>query len=70
MRRLRRTSWRRVRVRAGLRDALGLIKFGIDAAAETIPGLNATIATGIAVPVVIVGGWYVLQRVRAHLGKD
>lgn len=50
--------------------ALGLLKFGIEALAEVLPGLNATVATGVAAPLVIVGVWYVLKRVRAHLAED
>ncbi len=50
--------------------ALGLLKFGIEALAEVLPGLNATVATGLAAPLVIVGVWYVLKRVRAHLAED
>jgi uncharacterized membrane-anchored protein len=49
--------------------ALGLIKFGIDAAAEAFH-FNAKIATGLAVPLVIGAVWYVLQRVREHLADD
>jgi uncharacterized membrane-anchored protein len=50
--------------------ALGLLKFGIEGLAEVLPGLNATVATGLAAPLVIVGVWYVLKRVRAHLAED
>lgn len=47
--------------------ALGLLKFVIEAAAKVFHGLDATIATGIAAPLVILVVWQVLRRVRAHI---
>jgi uncharacterized membrane-anchored protein len=45
---------------------LGLFKFVAEAAHELIPGLNVTLATGLAAPVAIYGVWRLLQYLRKH----
>ena len=44
--------------------ALSLLKVGFDGLSEVAPWLNPTLATAIAVPVVLLAVWSFLRRVR------
>lgn len=46
---------------------VGVLDYGMKAAAELIPGLNASLATGAAIPVAAFLVWRALRRVRAHI---
>jgi uncharacterized membrane-anchored protein len=47
--------------------ALALIKLFFDGLSELVGGLNPTIATALAAPLVVYGVWRILRRVRASI---
>jgi uncharacterized membrane-anchored protein len=49
--------------------ALGLLKFLIEGVAVVRPGVNPTLATGLAAPVVILLVWLFLRRIRTGIHK-
>jgi uncharacterized membrane-anchored protein len=49
--------------------ALGLLHFVIEAAGQLAPGLNPTLATGLAAPFVVYAVWVFLRRMRLQILK-
>jgi uncharacterized membrane-anchored protein len=49
--------------------ALGLLKFLIEGVAVVRPGINPTLTTGFAAPVVILLVWLFLRRIRTGIHK-
>lgn len=49
--------------------AVGLLGYGFKALGGAVAGFDATLATGLSVPVVIAGVWFVLRRVRRKLQR-
>jgi len=50
--------------------ALGLLKFLMEAVAKIVHGIDPTLTTGLAAPVVVFFVWVFLQRIRRHLIRD
>ncbi|MDX2223236.1 MAG: DUF3422 domain-containing protein [Rhodospirillaceae bacterium] len=47
--------------------SVGLLNYLFKALEETVPALNPTVATGIAAPVVFLGVWWLLARIRKRM---
>ncbi|MFN9014768.1 MAG: DUF3422 family protein [Hyphomonadaceae bacterium] len=50
--------------------SLGLIHFAMEGLSETIFHFNAKAATGLSAPIVVLGVWYILRRLRKDISSE